>query len=264
MNQYPLWRYILIAVVIGSGVLYALPNIYGSDPALQVSARRAEAVDQALLERVSAALTSANITAKRIELEEKRLLLRFDTTEVRERARDVVLEAVGDQRYIVALNLAPSTPDWLRAIGGKPMYMGLDLRGGVHFLMQVDMDAVRVQTEERFASELRTAFRIAKIRYRPIARDSEGGLRVSFLNEAMKARGVALLSADFADLSGVDVDVSTDIRVTISDTLMEETRRTALKQNLTTLRNRVNEFGVAEPVIQQQGDARIVVQLPWN
>ena len=262
MNQYPLWRYILIAVVIGSGVLYALPNIYGSDPALQVSARRAEAVDQALLERVSAALTSANITAKRIELEEKRLLLRFDTTEVRERARDVVLEAVGDQRYIVALNLAPSTPDWLRAIGGKPMYMGLDLRGGVHFLMQVDMDAVRVQTEERFASELRTAFRIAKIRYRPIARDSEGGLRVSFLNEAMKARGVALLSADFADLSGVDVDVSTDIRVTISDTLMEETRRTALKQNLTTLRNRVNEFGVAEPVIQQQGDARIVVQLP--
>lgn len=262
MNQYPLWRYILIAVVIGSGVLYALPNIYGNDPALQVSARRAEAVDQALLERVGAALTNANITAKRIELEEKRLLLRFETTDVRERARDVVLEAVGDQRYIVALNLASSTPDWLRAIGGKPMYMGLDLRGGVHFLMQVDMDAVRVQTEERFVSELRTAFRVAKIRYRTIARDSEGGLRVSFLNEAMKARGVAVLSADYADLSGVDVDVSTDLRITISDTLMEETRRTALKQNLTTLRNRVNEFGVAEPVIQQQGDARIVVQLP--
>jgi preprotein translocase subunit SecD len=262
MNQYPLWRYILIAVVIGSGVLYALPNIYGSDPALQISARRAEPVDQALLERVSAALTSANIAAKRIELEEKRLLLRFETTDIRERARDVVLEAVGDQRYIVALNLASSTPDWLRAIGGKPMYMGLDLRGGVHFLMQVDMDAVLVQTEERFVSELRTAFRTAKIRYRSIARDSEGGLRVSFLNEAMKARGVAVLSADYPDLSGVDVDVSTDLRVRVSDTLMEETRRTALKQNLTTLRNRVNEFGVAEPVIQQQGKARIVVQLP--
>ncbi|MGR8920234.1 MAG: protein translocase subunit SecD [Gammaproteobacteria bacterium] len=262
MNQYPLWRYLLVVVVIGVGILYALPNLYGDDPSLQISARRAAPVDEALEARVSEALGALGVEPKRIEREQNRLLVRFRSSDDRARARDAVAEAAGEQGYIVALNLAPATPEWLRAIGGKPMYMGLDLRGGVHFLMEVDMNAVRKQTDERFISELRTALREAKVRYRSIAREAEGGIRVSFLNEDMKARGAAVISADFQDLQSRELEAATDVGLTVSEELMEETRRTALKQNLTTLRNRVNEFGVAEPVIQQQGESRIVVQLP--
>ena len=262
MNQYPLWRYTLVAAVVAIGLLYSLPNIYSVDPSLQVTARRAEPVDAALSERVSAALAEAGIASKRIDLEKNRLLIRFKDVETRKAARAVVEQAADEQRYIVALNLAPATPAWLRSLGGKPMYMGLDLRGGVHFLMQVDMDAVQVQTEERFVSDLRTAFREGKARYRSIARDPQGGIRVRFPDENMKLRGASILSADFTDLETKDLADPAEIRVTVSETLLDETRRTALKQNLTTLRNRVNEFGVSEPVIQQQGSSRIVVQLP--
>ena len=262
MNQYPLWRYTLVAAVVAIGLLYSLPNIYSVDPSLQVTARRVEPVDAALSERVSAALAEAGIASKRIDLEKNRLLIRFKDVETRKAARAVVEQAADEQRYIVALNLAPATPAWLRSLGGKPMYMGLDLRGGVHFLMQVDMDAVQVQTEERFVSDLRTAFREGKARYRSIARDPQGGIRVRFLDENMKLRGASILSADFTDLETKDLADPAEIRVTVSETLLDETRRTALKQNLTTLRNRVNEFGVSEPVIQQQGSSRIVVQLP--
>lgn len=263
MNRYPLWRYLLVAFVLVAGVLYALPNIYGYDPALQVSARRGQPVDEALRERVTAALTAANVDVKSVTLEGARLLIRFNDTSARVAARPTVIEAVGDEDYIVALNLASATPGWLRALGGQQMYMGLDLRGGVHFLMEVDMDAVRVQTDERFVSELRAALREDKIRYRGIGRHPEGGVEVNFLNDEMRARGLALISAEFADLT---IDEGTGnseaVRFEVSDDLLLEVRRTALKQNLTTLRNRVNEFGVAEPVIQQQGDSRIVVQLP--
>jgi len=262
MNRYPLWRYLLVALVIAAGVLYALPNIYGSDPALQISARRGQAVDEALRARVEAALDDAGVTPKRIALEQNRLLVRFDDTETRIAARAVVEEAVGEQDYVVALNLASATPGWLRALGGEQMYMGLDLRGGVHFLMEVDMDAVRVQTDERFISELRTAFREKKVRYRALTRRAEGGIDVEFLNAEMKARGADVVGADFPDLSSRDGASDSELTLTVSEQLMEETRRTAVKQNLTTLRNRVNEFGVAEPVIQQQGEDRIVVQLP--
>ena len=262
MNRYPLWRYLLVALVIAAGVLYALPNIYGSDPALQISARRGQAVDEALRARVEAALDDAGVTPKRIALEQNRLLVRFDDTETRIAARAVVEEAVGEQDYVVALNLASATPGWLRALGGEQMYMGLDLRGGVHFLMEVDMDAVRVQTDERFIAELRTAFREKKVRYRALTRRAEGGIDVEFLNAEMKARGADVVGADFPDLSSRDGASDSELTLTVSEQLMEETRRTAVKQNLTTLRNRVNEFGVAEPVIQQQGEDRIVVQLP--
>ncbi|MEE2982204.1 MAG: protein translocase subunit SecD [Pseudomonadota bacterium] len=262
MNQYPLWRYLLIMFVIGTGAIYALPNIYGNDPAFQVSALRADPVDEALRERISKALAEASVTPKRMELGENRLLIRFDDDASRALARTIVEQAAGDERYVIALNQAPATPEWLRSIGGKPMYMGLDLRGGVHFLMQVDMDAVRIQTEDRFVSELRTALREEKIRYRSIARDPQGGVLVRFLNPEMKDRAGPILSSDFQDLQAEDLAEPEVIRLTISDALLQETRRTALKQNLTTLRNRVNEFGVAEPVIQQQGASRIVVQLP--
>lgn len=261
MNEYPLWRYLLVLIVVTIGVLYALPNLYGDDPALQVSARRSEVVDDALAARVTDALKAANIEVKRSEMQHKRVLLRFNDVDARAKAREVVEKAVGE-RYIVALNMAPATPDWLRKIGAKPMYMGLDLRGGVHFLMQVDMDAVRTQTDERFVSELRTAFRDEKIRYRSIAREAEGGVRVSFQNEEMKRKAEPLLVRDFRDLEQKEQSEPTELLLTVSPKLTDEVRKTAIKQNLTTLRNRVNEFGVAEPVIQQQGEGRIVVQLP--
>ncbi|MEX2479746.1 MAG: protein translocase subunit SecD [Gammaproteobacteria bacterium] len=264
MNRYPLWRYLLVAFVLVAGTLFALPNYYGADPALQISARRAEAVDEALRDKVAAALESAGIASKEIvlEAEQRRLLVRFDEVEARNAARDVVLEAVGDQSYIVALNQAEATPAWLRELGGKQMYMGLDLRGGVHFLMQVDMDAVRVQTDERFISELRAAFREQKVRYRSISRAGDSGIEVEFLNAEMTERGRAVIASEFPDLASDDTSSPTKLLVTVSEDLLLETRRTAVKQNLTTLRNRVNEFGVAEPVIQQQGEDRIVVQLP--
>jgi len=261
MNEYPLWRYLLVLIVVTIGVLYALPNLYGDDPALQVSARRSEVVDDALAARVTDALKAANIAVKRSEMQHKRVLLRFNDVDARAKAREVVEKAVGE-RYIVALNMAPATPDWLRKIGAKPMYMGLDLRGGVHFLMQVDMDAVRTQTDEHFVSELRTAFRDEKIRYRSIAREATGGVRVSFQNEEMKRKAEPLLVRDFRDLERKEQSEPTELLLTVSPKLTDEVRKTAIKQNLTTLRNRVNEFGVAEPVIQQQGEGRIVVQLP--
>ncbi len=261
MNEYPLWRYILVLAVVTIGVLYALPNIYGDDPALQVSARRSETVDAALETRIEDALKAANIAVKRSEMQHKRVLFRFNDVDARSKARDVVEKTVGEH-YIVALNMAPATPEWLRKIGAKPMYMGLDLRGGVHFLMQVDMDAVRTQTDERFVSELRTAFRDEKIRYRSIAREPSGGVRVSFQNEEMKQKASPILAKDFRELQRQEQSDASELLLTVSPKLTDEVRKTAIKQNLTTLRNRVNEFGVAEPVIQQQGEGRIVVQLP--
>ena len=261
MNEYPLWRYLLVLAVVTIGVLYALPNIYGDDPSLQVSARRSEVVDEALATRVEEALKAASVPIKRRELTPKRVLFRFNDVEARTKARDIVEQTVGE-RYIVALNMAPATPDWLRKIGAKPMYMGLDLRGGVHFLMQVDMDAVRTQTDERFVSELRSALRDAKIRYRSIAREPDGGVRVTFLNEEMKQKAGPVLAKDFGELQPTQQSDASELLLTVSPKLTNDVRKTAIKQNLTTLRNRVNEFGVAEPVIQQQGEGRIVVQLP--
>ncbi len=262
MNRYPLWRYALVAIVISLGLLYALPNVFGTDPALQLSARRAQSVDEALQQRVEAGLSAAGVKLKSADIEGGRMLLRFMDDESRNRAVPLVTASAGEQDYIVALNRASATPGWLRQLGGKQMYMGLDLRGGVHFLMQVDMGAVRKQTEERFVSELRAAFREEKIRYRSVSRGSEGGIQVEFLNPEMLGRGQAVVISNFPDLAADAGESDNTLQLGITDQYMLETRRTALKQNLTTLRNRVNEFGVAEPVIQQQGEDRIVVQLP--
>ncbi len=262
MNRYPLWRYALVAIVISLGLLYALPNVFGTDPALQLSARRAQSVDEALQQRVEAGLSAAGVKLKSADIEGGRMLLRFMDDESRNRAVPLVTASAGEQDYIVALNRASATPGWLRQLGGKQMYMGLDLRGGVHFLMQVDMGAVRKQTEERFVSELRAAFREEKIRYRSVSRGSEGGIQVEFLNPEMLGRGQAVVISNFPDLAADAGESDNTLQLGITAQYILETRRTALKQNLTTLRNRVNEFGVAEPVIQQQGEDRIVVQLP--
>ena len=264
MNHYPLWRYLLIAMIIGFGALYAAPNLYGTDPSLQISARRSAPVDESLKSQVEDALKSAGVTPIRAELAVNHMLLRFADVSARTKASSVLKNTLDAKKFILALKRAPRTPDWLLALGGKPMYMGLDLRGGVHFLMQVDIDAVAQQSDKRFESELRTALREEKIRYRTISRVPTGGVVAKFLSVEVKAEAQDFISDEFPDLIATDQSMSEDFVLHLAPTaeFLAEARKTALKQNLTTLRNRVNEIGVAEPVIQRQGDSRIVVQLP--
>ncbi len=264
MNQYPLWRYLLVLMVLLIGALYALPNLYGQDPALQVSPRRSAPVNDAVEQSVTEALSKAHIAVKASEHTENRILIRFPNEAARSAGLPVVTAALGAKDYLVALNLAPATPAWLRQLGGKPMYMGLDLRGGVHFLMQVDTSAVQKQLEDRFISELRSALRDDKIRARTVSRGPQGGVQVTFLNAEAKTQGRDVISRDFTDLVASDTGATEDFALLMQPKpqFVSETRKTAIRQNLTTLRNRINEFGVAEPIIQQQGDSRIVVQLP--
>lgn len=264
MNQYPLWRYVLITMVVIIGAVYAAPNLYGTDPSLQISARRSAPVDAALLERIESALASANVAATRSELSAGRLLLRFENDEQRTIASQALASSLDPKKFIVALKLAARTPSWLVALGGKPMYMGLDLRGGVHFLMQVDVEAVSKQSDERFVSELRSALREEKIRYRSVAPNASGGILATFLKAEAKDNALRFIDDEFLDLLITDQSSVAEFVLLLvpSEDFLAEARKTALKQNLTTLRNRVNELGVAEPVIQQQGQSRIVVQLP--
>ena len=264
MNTYPVWRYVLVVLIIGIGALYAVPNLYGTDPSLQISARRSAPVDEALKSTVEDALGTAGAAPLRTELTANRLLLRFEDDQIRARASVALETALDPKKYIVALNLAPRTPAWLLALGGKPMYMGLDLRGGVHFLMEVDIDAVGKQSDDRFVSELRTALREEKIRYRTISRNPAGGVVAKFLNAAVRTEANEFIEDEFRDLIVEDQSTAAEqvLYLKPKAEYLLEARKTALKQNLTTLRNRVNELGVAEPVIQQQGEARIVVQLP--
>jgi preprotein translocase subunit SecD len=262
-NQYPLWRYLLVVAVLVLGTLYALPNLFGFDPALQVTARRSAPVDDALRDKLAKALADGGVEARSTEAEAGRLLFRFADDATRARAMPLLQGAVDPLQHLVALNLATATPAWLRALGGQPMYMGLDLRGGVHFLMQVDTEAVRRQTEERFVAELRASLREQKIRFRTVSPDPAGGIRVDFLNPDGRGAGLAAVKNDYPDLVATESpDDDTLLLLAPKPEFVSESRKTAIKQNLTTLRNRINEFGVAEPVIQQQGDSRIVVQLP--
>ena len=264
MNQYPAWKYVLIAVIMVLGILYALPNLFGEDPALQVTSTRGFPIGENLENTIEAALADQQIEFKDRELSGNRLLYRFKSADVQLTAADVLKKALGD-RYVVALNLAPSTPSWLRALGGKPMTLGLDLQGGVHFLMQVDMETARNQQLERYVDDLRALLRADGIRYVSVRREGNGVVALLRTPED-RARALELMGKD-QSMQGLDfADMATDEYYGISGTVQEqqllELQRTALKQNITTLRNRVNEIGVAEPLIQQQGADRVVVQLP--
>ncbi len=264
MNRYPLWKYILIVLLIGIGVIYALPNLYGKDPALQISATRSAEVSELTEFQVSNALEEAGIKYKTMDLGVESLTIRFDNEEVQLKAQSVVKESLG-RSYVVALNLAPSTPEWLRGLGAEPMFLGLDLRGGVHFLMEVDMEAAIAKAEERYISDLRSDLRENKIRYKTITNAKEGGLLLRFRDANERDNGQQLIKDNFADLNVAVPDNESgepQLTATIKEEVLVETQRLALQQNITTLRKRVNELGVAEPVIQQQGLNRIVVQLP--
>ncbi|ROR32807.1 protein translocase subunit SecD [Inmirania thermothiophila] len=260
MNRYPLWKYALIVVVLLVGVVYALPNLYGEDPAVQVSSSR-QPVDAALRERVLGTLRAQGVPFRSAELADGRLLVRMADTEAQLKAVDVLREALGPD-YTVALNLAPATPAWLRAINARPMYLGLDLRGGVHFLMEVDLEAALAQAEERYVDDIRGLLREAKIRYLGIRRGADG-IEIAFRDAAERAHAAERIRGTLQGLELAERDAGGVFLVArLSERERREVMRLAVQQNITTLRNRVNELGVAEPVIQQQGEGRIVVELP--
>ncbi len=264
MNQYPLWKYLLIVFAVTLGTLYALPNLYGEDPALQITSSRGFELPAELTTNIDDALLSAHITYDSREQRGNHLLYRLANTEDQLKAAGVLRDSLGD-KYVVALNLAHATPEWLRAVGGKPMTLGLDLQGGVHFLMQVDMDTARGQQLDRFVDDIRAALRTEGVRYVSV-RHEGNGLLAMLRSAGDRDRALNILRTD-QSLQGLNITElpageTFGISATVKEKQLIALQQTALKQNITTLRNRVNELGVAEPVIQQQGADRVVVELP--
>ena len=262
MNHYPLWKNLLIAAVIVIGIFYALPNLYGDDPAVQVSAGRQGTVDLALVSKVEAALKAQSISYKRAELEDDRLMVRFADADTQLKAKEVISNAIKGN-YIVALNLAPTTPGWLAAFGAEPMNLGLDLRGGVHFLMEVDMDAAVKMSLNSYASELRTLLRDEKIRYKKIQVGTDN-VTVGFRSVEHRDSAESIINSQYnqLEIEAIEDGAIPSVVIKLTEVAVRETRSLALQQNIVTLRNRINELGVAEPTVQQQGEGRIVVQLP--
>ena len=262
MNRYPLWKYLLIIVVLVVGMIYALPNLYGEDPALQISGTRRAEVDESVIRSVTATLEKAGIAVKQADLDAGRILVRFDDTETQLKAVDFVKATLGND-YVVALNLAPTTPAWLQSLNAQPMYLGLDLRGGVHFLLEVDMGAAFKQALESYANDFRTLLREAKLRY-TVLRPEQSSIRIEFREQQDADAARSAIKKDFPALVVEPLAEAgkTGLRVRPPEQEVREIQDFALQQNILTLRNRVNELGVAEPVIQQQGSQRIVVQLP--
>ncbi|QKQ24499.1 protein translocase subunit SecD [Candidatus Ruthia endofausta] len=260
MNHYSGFRNALIAFVLLLSMLYALPNIFGSDLAVQVSsADNALIVDQDL-DKVKNALKAQQIEFKSVELTSQRILARFKNNTQQLLAKDALKQALG-RRYVVALNLAPSVPTWLTSLGGKAMSLGLDLRGGVHFLLEVDMEAVISATMDKAYNELRVLLRKDRL-YKSI-RQENGSIVIRFKHAELKDKAAQLIKSELDDLVIFDNNNMGELllNIGISDSAQKQAKKNALKQNITTLRNRVNELGVAEPIIQQQGSERVVVQL---
>ncbi len=264
MNRYPAWKYALILLVVVVSVLYALPNVFGKDPAVQITAPGGGEVSELARFEVEAALDTAQLEYMPIEFTDGSMLIRFANEEIQLKAQDTLKKALGN-KLVVALNLAPATPEWLELLGAEPMFLGLDLRGGVNFLLEVDMEAAMAKADDRYVSDLRTLLRDQDIRYKTITRNEEGGVQIRFRDQQQRDQAISIIETNYLEL---DVTALRDnsgefpALAKLTDASLTETRRSALQQNITTLRNRVNELGVAEPVIQQQGLNRIVVQLP--
>ena len=268
MNRYPLWKYAIILVALVVGVLYTLPNFFGEAPAVQVSAAKSTVrIDATTQARVEQALAAAGIRPEAITLDPNSVKVRLDSTDTQLKARDALQRALvpdpADAPYVVALNLLANTPGWLQAVGARPMYLGLDLRGGVHFLLQVDMQAALTKRAEAIAGDLRLQLREAGVRHGGISRNGQA-VELRLRDSQALAATRRVLQDQFGDLQVAETPEGSEYRLTA--TLKPEAARRvqeqALKQNIVTLHNRINELGVAEPVIQQQGLDRIVVQLP--
>ncbi len=261
-NHTPWWKWLIIAVVIVPGAFYALPNLFGDDPGIQLRGARGGTLSTAEFSQIETALVAGGIPPRSAVLDDRGIRLRFDSLDEQLRARDL-LEGTLNDSYTVALTLLPAAPTWITDIGALPMYLGLDLRGGVHFLLEVDMDNAVHRAEERYVSDLRSALREGKVRYRSIKREPNGGLSI-VLRDSEQADDTARIVR--RELPGLLLDDSQGaegvLLARLSDEEKQNLSKFALEQNITALRNRIDELGVAEPVVQRQGDRRIVVQLP--
>jgi preprotein translocase subunit SecD len=268
MNRYPVWKYAILVVALLVGIIYTLPNFFGEAPAVQVSAAKPTVkVDSATRTRVEQALAAAGITPEATTMDSNSVKVRLASGDIQLRARDAIQKALvpdpSDPPYVVALNLLAASPAWLTALHAAPMYLGLDLRGGVHFMLQVDMQAALSKKAESLAGDLRTTLREKNVRHAGINRNGQT-IEVRFRDTQTLQKAKAILVDQFPDLQAVDVPEGSDYKLTatIKPEAARQVQQQALKQNMLTLHNRINELGVAEPVIQQQGLDRIVVQLP--
>ncbi|MDP2101952.1 MAG: protein translocase subunit SecD [Methylotenera sp.] len=263
MNRYPLWKNILVVAVILIGFIYTVPNFFGESPAVQITpAKSTTKLDPALLSQVEEVFKQENIQYDGIYLDARGVKARFANTDTQIKAKDILQASLGKD-YTVALNLLSRSPDWLRSLGAKPMYLGLDLRGGVHFLLQVDMKAALDKAAERFVGDFRTALRKERVSYIGVTREGQT-VQIRFSNVDELAKGKKIISKEYPDLTLNESTEGESQLLTASLNAVEQKRIQdfALKQNIQTLHNRINELGVAEPIIQQQGIDRVVVQLP--
>lgn len=263
MNRYPLWKYLLIIAVTVIGLLYALPNLYPSDPSLQITMEDKFKFTGKELERIQAAMTESNIAVKKIDSDDDKLMVRFNSTDEQFASVDPIKAALG-KHYVTALTLAPTTPSWLKSINALPMYLGLDLRGGVHFLMEVDMKTAIDKSLQRYNTELGSFLRGKKLRYLGVSRSGDS-LIVKFKDEEKRASALKAFNLEYTnllDFKEIPSEKGVALSVKLTEVNINNTKRFALQQNITTLRNRINELGVSEPIIQQQGLERIVVELP--
>ena len=268
MNRYPVWKYAIIVIALLLGVVYTLPNFFGEAPAVQVSSSKVMfKVDTSTLSKVEEALKVGGVPASLIALEGTSIRARFETTDAQLKAKDLIQKALvpdaADPAYVVALNLISRSPNWLTALHSAPMYLGLDLRGGVHFMLQVDMKAALTQKMEALAGDIRVTLREKDVRHGGISRNGQS-IEIRLRDSAQVDAAKGVLSGQFPDLLTVESTEGTEFKLalTIKPEAARKVQEQALKQNITTLHNRINELGVAEPVIQQQGLDRIVVQLP--
>ena len=262
LNRFPLWKNLMVAFVVIIGFLYSAPNLYGEDPALQVSAARGAEVQVDTLDKVKSILEQHHLAIKSAVLEKGQLLVRFNNTEDQLKSKEFVSQALGDQ-FVVALNLAPATPAWLAAIGAGPLKLGLDLRGGVHFLMEVDMAEAIAKSQDQLVQDFRTELREENLRYSGVRRDGDTVV-ISFRDSDVQQTALADLRTRHKDLEFTEREQNGQYQLLakMSEKRIKEIKNYALEQNITIIRNRVNELGVAEPLVQRQGSERIVVELP--
>ncbi|WP_083278035.1 protein translocase subunit SecD [Colwellia sp. PAMC 20917] len=260
LNKYPLWKSLMVLFIVAFGALYALPNLYPEDPAVQVSGLRGVEANAATLDSVKSDLTADNISFSSIVLENGQLLVRFSDTEQQLRARDLLEESLGD-KFSVALNLTPATPAWLASVGGTPMKLGLDLSGGVSFLMEVNMSEAIVKAQDALVDDFRTDLRGEKIRYRSVKKSSDS-INVQFRNAEDLTTAHDFLKKRYRDFLMSENADNLTLSAKMTDEKIKEVREYALQQNITIIRNRVNELGVSEPLVQRQGKKHIIIELP--
>lgn len=263
INHYPLWKYLLIVVVIIAGFIYAAPMLYGEYPAVQIMGGNTSVVDNKVLATVDTALQSANVTYQNAQFQGQTLLYRFASTDTQLKAKEIIQQALGDN-FLVAINLAPATPDWLKSLGAMPMKLGLDLRGGVHFLLQVDVDSVMKQRVEGDLHNIGQSLRDERIRYSGITRKSENIIVLQFRNQEALDAAYGFVSRRYNEFFWDKQTANNEFALqgTLAPAAMFQARQDTLEQAMNTLRNRVNELGVSEATVQQQGESRVAIDLP--